>query len=103
MIFCIYVLNQIYLNKKKILANGFKEIKTSKKLRKLLELILALGNYINGEGKRGGTWGFKLDTFDKIERYKAQSDGKTTLLQYMVIHLEKTDPKLIHVSFLFSV
>ncbi len=82
------------------LKSGIREVKSSKKLRKLLELILAIGNYINGEGRRGGTWGFKLDTFEKLERHKAQSDGKTTLLQYMVLHLEKTDPGLINVSYM---
>ncbi len=79
-----------------MLKGACSEIKSSKNLRKLLEVILAIGNYMNGEGKRGGVWGFKVDTFEKLDRHKA-ADGKLTLLQYIVTYLQKTNPDILNV------
>jgi hypothetical protein len=80
----------------KTVSLAVKEIDSSKKLKKLLEIILAIGNYINGEGKRGGAWGFKIDTFEKIAAHKA-GDGKTTVMHYLVNYLEKNFPDHIHI------
>ncbi|XP_048450806.1 formin-like protein 2, partial [Rhincodon typus] len=38
-------------------------IKTSQKLKRVLEIILALGNYMNSS-KRGAVYGFKLQSLD---------------------------------------
>ncbi|KAG8000707.1 Formin-like protein 3, partial [Nibea albiflora] len=42
-------------------------IKSSQKLKKILEIILALGNYMNSS-KRGAVYGFKLQSLD-LEKY----------------------------------
>lgn len=54
------------------------EVEKSLKLRKLLEVVLAVGNYVNGSTPRGGAWGFKLDTLAKLDTVKS-NDGKHTL------------------------
>lgn len=38
----------------------------------MLATTLAVANYLNGEGHRGGAWGFKLDSIERIEETKSQ-------------------------------
>ena len=59
----------------KMFRQACEEVTESKKLRKLLEVVLKVGNYVNGSTPRGGAWGFKLDTLAKFETVKA-NDGK---------------------------
>ncbi|KAG5833857.1 hypothetical protein ANANG_G00280360 [Anguilla anguilla] len=56
-------------------------IKSSQKLKKLLEIILALGNYMNSS-KRGAVYGFKLQSLDLLLDTKS-TDRKMTLLHYI--------------------
>ncbi|KAG8222413.1 hypothetical protein J437_LFUL004872 [Ladona fulva] len=57
-------------------------VKSSKKLRKLLEIILAFGNYLNS-GKRGPAYGFKLQSLDTLLDTKS-TDKRMCLLHYIV-------------------
>lgn len=61
----------------------FDFIKTSDKLKKWLEIILAIGNYLNGGTSRGAAWAFKLDILGKLSEVKSK-DNKKTLMQYIV-------------------
>lgn len=79
------------------MSEAIRDIKSSKKFRKVLEYLLAIGNYVNGQGKRGGVWGFKLDTLEKFDRHRS-TDGKSSLLVYLVKLLEKQDPELLDLS-----
>uniref|UniRef100_H3DGD5 Formin like 2 n=1 Tax=Tetraodon nigroviridis TaxID=99883 RepID=H3DGD5_TETNG len=56
-------------------------IKSSQKLKKILEIILALGNYMNSS-KRGAVYGFKLQSLDLLLDTKS-TDRKLTLLHYI--------------------
>uniref|UniRef100_A0A4W6G2K2 Formin-like 2b n=1 Tax=Lates calcarifer TaxID=8187 RepID=A0A4W6G2K2_LATCA len=56
-------------------------IKSSQKLKKILEIILALGNYMNSS-KRGAVYGFKLQSLDLLLETKS-TDRKQTLLNYI--------------------
>jgi len=62
---------------------AIKEVQKSIKLKKLLEIVLALGNYLNGGTFRGRAYGFKLDALNKLRDTKA-ADNQTTLLHYLV-------------------
>lgn len=42
------------------------EVKQSGKFKKVLEVVLALGNYLNGGSFRGAAYGFKLDVLNKL-------------------------------------
>jgi hypothetical protein len=42
------------------------EVKKSTKFKKVLEVVLALGNYLNGGSFRGAAYGFKLDALNKL-------------------------------------
>uniref|UniRef100_A0A8C4QZV9 Formin like 2 n=1 Tax=Eptatretus burgeri TaxID=7764 RepID=A0A8C4QZV9_EPTBU len=57
-------------------------VKSSHKLKKMLEVILAFGNYMNSS-KRGAVYGFKLQCLDLLFETKS-TDRKLTLLHYIV-------------------
>ncbi|XP_069762820.1 formin-like protein 3 isoform X1 [Narcine bancroftii] len=62
-------------------------IKTSQKLKGMLEIILALGNYMNSS-KRGAVYGFKLQSLDLLSDTKS-TDRKMTLLHYIAIIVKR--------------
>ncbi|XP_072350183.1 formin-like protein 3 isoform X2 [Scyliorhinus torazame] len=62
-------------------------IKTSQKLKRMLEIILALGNYMNSS-KRGGVYGFKLQSLDLLSDTKS-TDRKLTLLHYIALVIKQ--------------
>ena len=57
-------------------------IKSSQKLKKILELVLAFGNYMNS-AKRGSVYGFKLASLESLTDTKS-TDKKQNLLHYIV-------------------
>ena len=65
-----------------------KEISRSRKLKKILEVVLALGNYMN-RGARGNASGFKLCSLNRLIDTKSSSIKGATLLHYLVKILEK--------------
>ncbi|KPP64807.1 formin-like protein 2-like [Scleropages formosus] len=67
-------------------------IKSSQKLKKILEIILALGNYMNS-GKRGAVYGFKLQSLDLLLETKS-TDRKQTLLHYIANIVKEKYPSV---------
>ena len=65
-----------------------KEVQRSKRLRKMLEIILAFGNYMN-RGQRGNAVGFKLSSLTRIADTKSSCTKNMTLLHYIVDTCEK--------------
>ncbi|XP_017679202.1 PREDICTED: formin-like protein 2 [Lepidothrix coronata] len=72
-------------------------IKSSQKLKKILEIILALGNYMNSS-KRGAVYGFKLQSLDLLLETKS-TDRKQTLLHYISNVVKE---KYQHVSLFYN-
>ncbi|XP_037293291.1 disheveled-associated activator of morphogenesis 1 isoform X2 [Manduca sexta] len=64
-----------------------RELPRSRRLRALLELVLALGNYMN-RGARGNASGFRLSSLNKLADTKSSVTRNTTLLHYLVEILE---------------
>lgn len=60
-----------------------REVARSRRLRKLLELVLAVGNYMN-RGPRGNASGFRLASLNRLADTKSSSAKGTTLLHYLV-------------------
>uniref|UniRef100_A0A8C5M5C2 Formin like 3 n=2 Tax=Leptobrachium leishanense TaxID=445787 RepID=A0A8C5M5C2_9ANUR len=58
-------------------------VKSSPKMKQMLEIILALGNYMNSS-KRGSVYGFKLQSLDLLQDTKS-TDRKLTLLNYIAL------------------
>uniref|UniRef100_A0A668ST36 Formin-like protein 3 n=1 Tax=Oreochromis aureus TaxID=47969 RepID=A0A668ST36_OREAU len=73
-----------------IAASG--SIKSAPKLKRMLEIILALGNYMNSS-KRGCVYGFKLQSLDLLLDTKS-TDRKMTLLHYIALIVKEKYPEL---------
>ncbi|XP_075415512.1 formin-like protein 1 isoform X2 [Tenrec ecaudatus] len=67
-------------------------IKSSDKLRQILEIVLAFGNYMNSS-KRGAAYGFRLQSLDALLEMKS-TDRKQTLLHYLVKVITDKYPQL---------
>lgn len=65
-----------------------REVARSRRLRRLLEVVLALGNYMN-RGARGNASGFRLASLNRLADTKSSAVKGTTLLHYLVQILEK--------------
>lgn len=65
-----------------------REVSRSRRLRRLLEIVLALGNYMN-RGARGNACGFRLTSLNRLGDTKSSAAKGTTLLHYLVQILEK--------------
>ena len=59
-----------------------KSTRNSKKFKKILEIILAFGNYMNSS-KKGAAYGFKMSSLDSLSITKS-SDKKSTIVHYIV-------------------
>lgn len=77
-----------------VVSNASNQIKSSKKLAKVLEYILALGNHLNKGTNRGQATGFKLDGLIKFTETKGV-DQSTTLLHYLCSTVSTKSPELL--------
>jgi len=64
------------------LSNAISAVKNSKHLFELLEIVLAVGNYLNGAGNNGGCYGFRINSLNKMLDVKS-ADNKMTLIHYL--------------------
>mmetsp|Transcript_32960 Transcript_32960/g.104214 ORF Transcript_32960/g.104214 Transcript_32960/m.104214 type:complete len:325 (-) Transcript_32960:597-1571(-) len=77
-----------------VFSYAIHDIKRCTSLVKVLEIVLALGNYMNGQGPKGGAYGFKLEFLTKLADTKT-SDNKSTLLHYLVDYIHRKFPEYI--------
>ena len=66
--------------------------RSSKKLKRVLELILAFGNYMNAT-KKGPCYGFKLQSLDSLTITKS-TDKKQHIVHYLAQVVEQKYPEL---------
>nr|XP_023011554.1 formin-like protein CG32138 isoform X1 [Leptinotarsa decemlineata] len=76
------------------IISGSNSVKNSKKLRSVLEVILAFGNYLNSS-KRGPAYGFKLQSLDTLLDTKS-TDKRLCLLHYIVATIRQKFPELLN-------
>lgn len=57
-------------------------------LKTLLIYSLAVGNFLNGTGNKGDSYGIKLSDLEKFAMIKS-CDNKQTLLMFVIIQAEK--------------
>lgn len=67
-------------------------IKSSAKLKKILEIVLAFGNYMNSS-KRGAAYGFRLQSLDLLLETKS-TDRSQTLLHFICNIIQEKYPDL---------
>ena len=61
-----------------IYESNLQYVKNSQGLKTLCQILLAIGNYLNGDSARGGAWGFRIEYLRKINTTKC-ADGTRTL------------------------
>ena len=84
--FCVWV-GEVQPRIKSVMEAS-REVARSRRLRRLLELVLALGNYMN-RGARGNASGFRLASLNRLADTKSSAAKGTTLLHYLVEILER--------------
>lgn len=73
-----------------VLNRAIDQVENSRSFKKVLEIVLAVGNYLNGGTPRGGVYGFKLDGLLKLSTIKSV-DNKMSLMDFVSSHCEDTD------------
>lgn len=72
-----------------------RELTHSKRLKQMLEVVLAIGNFMN-KGQRGGAYGFRVASLNKIADTKSSIDRNISLLHYLIMILEKHFPDILN-------
>lgn len=72
-----------------------RELTRSRRLKQMLEVILAIGNFMN-KGPRGGAYGFRVASLNKIADTKSSIDRNISLLHYLIMILEKHFPDILN-------
>ncbi|XP_015343172.1 LOW QUALITY PROTEIN: disheveled-associated activator of morphogenesis 2 [Marmota marmota marmota] len=72
-----------------------RELTRSKRLKQMLEVVLAIGNFMN-KGQRGGAYGFRVASLNKIADTKSSIDRNISLLHYLIMILEKHFPDILN-------
>jgi hypothetical protein len=80
------------------IGRTLKDIKSNQNLPKVLEYILAVGNYINGSTARGGAFGFKLNSLLRMLDVKSAVDDKLSLLHFVVQEFEHNNPSVANLA-----
>ena len=65
------------------LTQAFDSLLENKTLQHCLEVFLATSNYLNGTSFKGGAWGMKLDSIERMEDVKS-NDNKMNAAFYVV-------------------
>ncbi|KAK1434659.1 hypothetical protein QVD17_00408 [Tagetes erecta] len=82
-------LNIVYLS--------VEQVRSSMKLRRIMQTILSLGNALNQGTSRGAAVGFRLDSILKLNDTRARNN-KTTLMHYLCKVLADKLPELLDFS-----
>ena len=76
-----------------IVTSASRNLKSNTKVKKILEIILAFGNYMNS-AKKGPCYGFKLSSLDSLTITKSGTDKQRNLLNYIVDMINMKYPEL---------
>ncbi|KAF9420174.1 hypothetical protein HW555_003587 [Spodoptera exigua] len=79
-----------------VVLRAARDMTRSRRLRALLEVVLALGNYMN-RGARGNASGFRLSSLNKLADTKSSVSRNTTLLHYLFKDILLLEEDLPHV------
>jgi len=74
------------------------EVQKSKKFIRLLEVVLKIGNVLNGGSPKGGAYGFKIESLTKLVDVRTNNPEIPTLLHYLASKAESEFPDLLEIS-----
>jgi hypothetical protein len=86
---------QILQNKLDAFNKASEQIKTSKGFVSVLEMVMAIGNHLNGGSDRGQAHGFRLDVLAKFSTMKANDRKKGSLMNFLLKQVEKQRKTLL--------
>ncbi|KAK6182752.1 hypothetical protein SNE40_010364 [Patella caerulea] len=85
-------------NKIDAVFDASRQLFRCRRLKKLLEIVLAIGNYMN-RGQRGNAVGFKIQSLNKMIDTKSSINKNVTLLHYLIdAVLEKKFPDILKIE-----
>jgi len=70
------------------------KVRTNKELKQLFTIILAFGNHMNAETKKGRAYGFNLKILSQLSQVKSM-DSSTSFLMYLYQFCDAKYPKII--------
>jgi len=76
----------------RVCINVLSALRESEHIRKLSEITLALGNYLNAGTRKGGAYGFDLRFLTKLSNTKS-TNNKISLLEYVITLVESKFPE----------
>ena len=85
--------NDLYHHEKQSLIwlkKGHDAVRQSLSLKRILTLILSIGNYMNGSTAKGQAYGFKLASLNQLTRSRTV-DSSATLMEYIYEFLDGDD------------
>lgn len=71
-----------------------KQVSKSEKFKRVLAMVLAIGNYMNAGTAKGSARGFRIDSLQKLSETKMR-EGGLTLLHYVAATLQKKHPETL--------
>ncbi len=71
------------MNRIEELTGAVSSLKENNRFHYFFETALAVGNDLNGTGSKGGAWGFKLDSIDRMEEVKSE-DSQMNAAFYVI-------------------
>jgi len=77
-------------------------IRNDNRIHSFLEYILAIGNYVNGGTRRGGTHGFKLSSLKSMLDVKSVTNPSLTLLHYAVEFIQENQKDVLDIFYEFG-
>ncbi|KAL8279166.1 hypothetical protein RQP46_008422 [Phenoliferia psychrophenolica] len=83
---------KIFRDAKKI-YDAAKSLLNAPHFTELLKLILLLGNYMNAAGHKGGAFGFKVTSINKLVDTKSAQSSNQTLLHFTAKTVTRTMPE----------
>jgi len=68
-------------------------VKKSSKLKRVLEIVLAFGNFLNYNTNRGGCWGYRIKDLSHIGDVRSAADSEKTMVHYIIDYMEVAYPE----------
>lgn len=80
----------------RLLTEAHNDVHDSLKFRKILEVVLAVGNFMNGTGFRGGAYGFSVSLLTKLK--DTRGEGGVNLLDFIVNFLRSQESDAVELA-----
>jgi diaphanous 2 len=80
-----------------VLMSAAEQLRTSRRLAQVLQLVLSVGNFLNAGSRNSGARGFRIDVISKLSTVKT-SDSSQSLLHVVVRAIEERQPELLQLA-----